>query len=260
MDAGRALTTHHRSSGIHFTKCIWRTQGLKKKASILFVSVGRHWGLQRHGSTNLRQMARRHWGEYSDILMTKSLSLANSGQLPCRGSWTWWRQQIKWEPPSRTSENWQCAPQCTSRKNCGAISSCSCPSSSFELVANQLFCGSCWYIPHICRNGQWWMCTNAPQILEFTKSLCSCNYTQRGWDRHKSHSWTNDSNTPVMEQSGLGLSRSSLSNCWTMIGLISNVLDLDWAGLDRFGPVHSGWISPNTLGATTRLSHQIDSS
>jgi len=44
-------------------------------------------------------------------------------------------------------------PWCTSSEG-SAILSCSWPNSSFEVVANQVFCGSCGYIPHVCRNGQ----------------------------------------------------------------------------------------------------------
>jgi len=35
--------------------------------------------------------------------------------------------------------------------------------------------------------------------------------------------------------------------------------DLDWTGLDCFGPVHLGRIGPNTQGITDTLSQQIDS-
>jgi len=55
-------------------------------------------------------------------------------------------------------------------------------SSPFEVVAKQLFCSSCGYVPHVCRNGEWWINWNAAQIPQFTKSCCSLNYTQSGWD------------------------------------------------------------------------------
>jgi len=53
---------------------------------------------------------------------------------------------------------------------------------------SQRFCGSFGYILQVCRNGQLWVRRNAAQIPRSTKSVCVCNYTQRGLDTAQSHS------------------------------------------------------------------------
>ena len=156
-------------------------------AGMFLVSFGRHRGTQWHFWTIVPWMATRYLGGFSHFPMAERDSSANACQRTCIVSRTWPGWWIKRGAPSGTRLKWKCTPRCTSTKG-GAILSSFWPSLSFEAVANRVFCGSCGYITHICRNGQWWTHRNAAQILGFTKSLCICNYTQSRRDWPKSYS------------------------------------------------------------------------
>jgi len=110
------------------------------------------------------------------------------------GKWTWevsrgWLgQRIKRGPSSDTRQKWICTPWCTSSTHDSYILSSFWPSSSFQIVANQVLCWSCGYIPHVCRYEQWWWHRNATKFPGFMKSLSMCNDTHYEWDRHISHS------------------------------------------------------------------------
>jgi len=156
--------------------------------SMVLVSAGRHWGLQWRFCTMVQWMATQYMGRFSNFRMAQWDIPANTCQGTCRDSGTWLGWRIKRGPPSGTRQKWYCTPQCSSSTKGGAILSSYWPSSSFEVVANQVFCGSCGYIPHVCRNRQWSMHRNAAQIPGFTKSLCIRNHSHSGRDRLKSYS------------------------------------------------------------------------
>ena len=116
------------------------------------------------------------------------------GNYTSRVSRTRRKWQIKKGSPCWTNGNWKCTPQCAFSTNSSAILFSSWPSSSFEVVVNQVFHRSCWYIPHVCRNGPCWKHRNAFEILEVMKSHCICQNTQSGWDRPQSYSGKPPSN------------------------------------------------------------------
>jgi len=92
---------------------------------------------------------------------------------------------------------------CTSSTNGSAMLSSSWPSSSIQAVANQVFCWSFGYIPHVCRNGQWWPLRNAAQIRWLMKSLCIHNHTQPGWEHPTSYNCnpcSNNSELSVLDE------------------------------------------------------------
>jgi len=138
-------------------------------------------------------MATRYLGGISNLPMAEGQILANACQGTCRVSWTWPRRRIKQDSASRR-EKQKCTAQCTSSTKVSPILSSFWPSSSFEVVANEVFCGWCGYIPHVCRNEQWWTHRNAAQIPGFTKSLYIHNHTHSGRDRPKSYSCKSCSN------------------------------------------------------------------
>jgi len=157
-------------------------------------------------------MATPYWGGLSNFQMPERDIFTNACQQTCGVSWTWLRRQIKSGAPSGTRETWKCSPQCTSSTNGGAILSSSCPSSSLEVVANEVFCGSCGYIPHVCWNGQWWTHRNAAQIPEFTISIWIGNYTHSEQDRPISLSCIpccNNSEVRGIERAVAGIGTSS---------------------------------------------------
>jgi len=117
------------------------------------------------------------------------------------------KQPVERGALSCISETSTYTPRCISSTK-GAIFSSSCPSLSFEVVANQVSCASCGYSLHVCRNEQWWAHRNAAQIVEFTKSLCIRNYTPRGPERRISFSSTlhrNDSEVLGMDWAAAGI-------------------------------------------------------
>jgi len=132
-------------------------------------------------------MATWYFRGFAGIRMAERDNSANACQRTCVVSRTWQRRPIRIEVPSRTWETWKCSPQCTSSTKGGAIVSPSWQCSSIEVVSNQLFCRSCGYIPHVCRNGQWWIDRNSAQIPGFAQSLCICNDTQSGLGQTKSY-------------------------------------------------------------------------
>jgi len=89
---------------------------------------------------------------------------------------------------SETQEKWISIHWCTPSAKVSAIVSLSWPGSWFEVVAIQLFCGSCGEIPHACTNGQWWTHRYAAQIAGLMPSVWIRNCTQTGHDRPESHS------------------------------------------------------------------------
>jgi len=127
-------------------------------------------------------MATRHLGVFADFLMAKSDISTNARQQICGVSqtWPWWC--IKRGSSSRNRMQGTSTPQWTFSTTGGAILSPSWPSSSCEVVANQVFCRSCGCIPPVGRNGQWWMHRSEAQNLGFTKSLCIYTYTQSRQD------------------------------------------------------------------------------
>jgi len=126
-------------------------------------------------------------GGFANLPIAQRTVSANACQRTCGVSRTWPWQRIKTGAQSGTRQKWRCTPRCTSSSQGGAFLSSSWPCSLFEVVANQEFCGPCGYVPHVCRNGQWWTNRNAAYIPGFTKSLCICNNTQSRWDGPKSY-------------------------------------------------------------------------
>jgi len=187
VDRERASKCDDPGEEVHIMGCFGSMEGSSMVASMFSVSVGRHGGLQWHFCRIVQWMATQHLGGFSDFPMAERDIAANASQWTCGVSVTWRRRCIRRDAPSRR-ENWKCSPQCTPSTKGVAILSFSWPSSSFEVVANQVFCGSCGYIPHVCRNVQWWKHRNATQIPELTKSLCIHNHTQSRRDRPKSYS------------------------------------------------------------------------
>jgi len=125
----------------------------------------------------------------------------------------WRRWRIKRGAPSRTTETWNCSPQCTSSTNGSSILSSSWPSLSFDVGANQVFCRVCGYIPHVCRNRQWWTYSNAAQFAGFTISISIGNYTHSGQDQPKSNNCkpcSNNSEVRGIERAAAGICTSSL--------------------------------------------------
>jgi len=188
VDWGRASTTEDSGGEIHLTGCFRSMEGSLIVASMFLICVGNHQGSLRHSWTMVQWMATQYFGRFCNIPIAQRDISANACQWTCVVCWTWQWRWIKRGSPSPTRLKCKCTPQCTSSPNGGANSSASCPIPSFEAVANQVFCGWCGYIPHVCRNGLWWMHPNAAQIAAFMQSLCNCNDTNSGWDRSKSYS------------------------------------------------------------------------
>jgi len=136
----------------------------------------------------VRWMATRYLGGVSDIPIGERCISAQDHQPTCWVSWTWRGRSIKWGDAALTWKKWKCLASYTYSSKGDAILSSARPSSSFEVVAHQVFCWSFEYFLHVCGNGQQWGHRNASQIPTFIKSLCVCNYTQSGWDRAQSHS------------------------------------------------------------------------
>jgi len=187
MDRGRASKSEDSCGVIHFPRCFRSMQGSYMAASMFLVTAGRHWRWQPRFWTMVQWVATPYLSGLCNVPMAEKFICDKACQRTCGVSRTWPRCPIYRGPPSRTQETWKSSALCTSSPKSGAILSSSSPSSLFEVVANQVFCGSCGYIPHVCRNGQWWMHRNAAQIAGFTKSLGSCNHTQSGRDRPKSY-------------------------------------------------------------------------
>jgi len=156
-------------------------------ACIIFSRIGRHRWLQQGFWAMVRWLGTRYLGGFPDCPMPERDISNTTCQRTCRVSWTWRRSPIKRGAPFGTKETRQCSPWCTSCTKSGAIVSSSGPSSSFEVVANEVVCRYCGYIPHECRNGQCWRDRNAVQIPGFTKSLCIHNDTEIGQDRPQSY-------------------------------------------------------------------------
>jgi len=122
-------------------------------ASMSSVSVGRHWQLQHYFSTIGQCMAIWHLQYMSEFPFAERDISANVHQRTCRVFRIWWRLCIKRHTAPRR-EKWKCTPHCTSYTESGTTFSSSWPSSSYEVVANLVFCESYGYFPHVCRNGQ----------------------------------------------------------------------------------------------------------
>jgi len=193
VDCGRASTSENPGGEIHFVGCFCSMEGVLMAGSMFLVSVGRHRGSQWWFWTMAQWMATRYLGGISDLLMAERVIFTNTCQWTCRASRTCPRWHIKRHPLSRRAK-WICTTQSMSSIKGSAMLSSSGPSSSFAVVANEAFCGSCGYIPHVCQNWQRWTHRNAAQIPGFMKSLCIHNHTQSGRDRPKSYSCKSCSN------------------------------------------------------------------
>jgi len=179
--------------------------------SMFHISVGRRRGLQRCFWPMVKWIATWYLGGFSNFPMAHTDVSANAWHQTCRVYRTWSWQRFNGGAPSRIRQKWKCTPQCTSSTKGNAILSSSWPSSSFKAVANQVFCGSCGYIPHVCRNAQWWMRRNGAQIPGFTKYLSIHNYTQSGRDRPKSYTskpCSNSSEVMDIESAAAGICMS----------------------------------------------------
>jgi len=133
-------------------------------------------------------MVTRYLSGFSNFQMAERDISANACQGTCGVSRTWPGQWIKRGASSGTRHKWKCTPQCTScTKGCVILSS-SGPSVLVEVVANEVFCESCGYIQHVCRNWKWWTHRNAAQISWFVKSLCIHCDTQSWRYQPKSYS------------------------------------------------------------------------
>jgi len=210
VDRARVSKSDDPGEEVHFMGCFRSTKGLSMVASMFFISVGRHGGLQQRFWTIVRWMATRHFGGFSDFPLAERDISAHACEWNCRVSRTWQRLHIKRDTPSRR-EKWKCSAQCTHSTKGVAILSSSWPSLSFEVVANQVFCGSCGYIPHVCRNGQWPTHRNAPQIPGFMKSHWIGNHKQHWRDMHKSFSskpYSNNSEVLGIEWAAAGICTS----------------------------------------------------
>jgi hypothetical protein len=73
-------------------------------ASIFFISVGRHGGLQQSLCAMVWWMARQHLGGFTNFLMAEQDISTNACQRTCRVSQTWQRQRIMRCTPSQTQE------------------------------------------------------------------------------------------------------------------------------------------------------------
>jgi len=140
VDWGRPSIFEDPGGEVHFAECFWSMEGLLMPASMFLINVGRHGGSQRCFWTMARWMATRYLGGISDFPMAERDIFANVHQGTCRVSWTWPRQRIKRDAPSRW-EKPKCTAHCTSSTKSSAILSSSWPSSSFEVVANEAVCG-----------------------------------------------------------------------------------------------------------------------
>jgi len=133
------------------------------------------------------EMATPYLGGFYDIPML------NRGISTDCNQWKWevsrsrptW--SIMWGVPSRIRVGWPCTPQGAFSPKGGAHDCCSWPGSPTEAVAEQYFCRSCAYIPHVCGKGHWWMHWYATQIPGFTESLSICHYTHSGQSKPTSH-------------------------------------------------------------------------
>jgi len=99
---------------------------------------------------------------------------------------------------------------------------------SFQVVAEDVSCRSCAYIPHAFRNWQYQRYRDAVHIAGFKKALCIGNCTPTGWSRSKSYfSKQYCSNTEVLSsESALeGFSLSSGNGIWW---IITNTSEIMW--------------------------------
>jgi len=144
-------------------------------ASMILVIVGRRSELQRHMWTMVQSINSEYSGGFPNFRMAERDISANASQRTCWVSLTWPGQWIKSVSPSGTRPKLQCTPQSTSSTKRGVILWSFWQSSSIEAVAKEVFYGSCGYMPHASRHGQWWMHKNAPQVPGFMQSLCIHN-------------------------------------------------------------------------------------
>jgi hypothetical protein len=155
VDLGPASITEGPGREILFM-CLFRSmESSSMAACMFFVSVGSHRASRRRCWTMLRWLGTRYLGGFAGIPMAERDISANACHRPYGVSRTWRRWPIQRGAPSGTQVTQKCAPQWISAIKRGAILSSSCPSLWFQVVANEVFCGSCGHIPHVCRNGQW---------------------------------------------------------------------------------------------------------
>jgi len=163
--------------------------GSSMAAAMVFGSVGRHKESQWHFRTIVWWvLATWYLGRFSECPIAGRDIAANACERTRGISQTRPRCHIKRGASSETREKRKFAPHYTPFTLGNAILFSAWPSSSFEPVANWVFCGSCGYIPHVCRTGKRWTHRDAAQFPGLKKSLCVCNYTQSGSDRPNSYS------------------------------------------------------------------------
>jgi len=187
VEWGRASKTEGPCGEIHFKWCFRSMESSSMVACMFSVSFGWHRGSQQCFWTMVRCMGTRYFVRFAKIPMAERDISANACQQTCRVSRTWQRRPIKRGASTRMREKWKYCPLRTSSTKSSAVLSSSWLGSSFEVVANEVFCRSCGCFPHVCRDGQWWTHWNAAQIPRFTQSLCIRNNTQSGRDLYISH-------------------------------------------------------------------------
>jgi len=109
VDRGRASKTEGPGREILFTECFGSMAGSSIAASMCFVGVGRHRGLQQRCWTIVQWMPTRYLGGLADFPMAERDISANACQRTCRVSRTWRRQRNKWATLSGTCESWKCS-------------------------------------------------------------------------------------------------------------------------------------------------------
>jgi len=154
----------------------------------LLTLAGRHCELQWRFGTIVWCTGIWYLGGFCDFPMAERDISANAEQQACGVSWMQPSQSIKWGSPLGRKEKWKCTPWCTSSTQGSPPLSSSWLSSSFEVVADQVFYKWCGCITHVCGNGQWWTHRNATQIPGFMRSFSVRHYTQGGQDMSKSYS------------------------------------------------------------------------
>jgi len=153
VDRWRASKTEGPGGVIHFTWFFGSMESSLMATYMFFICVGRPGGSQRRFWTMVRWMGTRYLGRFANFPIAERDIPANACQRTCRVSRTWRRKPIKRGAPSGVKETPKCSPQCTPSTKSSAILSSAWPDSSIEVVANEVFSGSCGYILHVCRNG-----------------------------------------------------------------------------------------------------------
>jgi len=181
VDWGLASKFEGSCGKIHCTGCFRSMEGSKLAACMFLVRAGRHQGSQPHFCIMVWWIATRYLSGFSNCLTAEWYNSATACQATGGVSQTWPGRRIKRGASFGRRQKWKFTPRCTFSTEDVANLCSSSASWWFEVVANQVFCRSCGYIPHVCRNEQWWRHRNAAQIPVFTKSICIHNHSQNGW-------------------------------------------------------------------------------